>query len=124
MKQLQEIVQQVGVEHGFLAVVLTDASGFPLAASTGGEQAEAPAAIAARVQRVAQQASAHVGLGEMDEIVMFDEHGQRLVCRAFAAGERTLILVVKLAAQTAYRRATNQAIRQIQRVWAQRDRAA
>lgn len=117
MNQVRKIIQQLGQERGFVEVVLTDAVGFPLAALASGAEAEAPAAIAAFVQRMAEQARGRVGLGVMDEVTMYDEAGQRLVCRQFVAGEHTLILAAKIAPRTPYRRATNRAIRQIQRVW-------
>jgi predicted regulator of Ras-like GTPase activity (Roadblock/LC7/MglB family) len=117
MKQVQEIIQQLGQQSGFAAAVLTDASGFALAASAGGGTADAPAAIAALIQRVAEQARNHVGLGAMDEVSMNDEAGQRLVCRWFTAGDHNLVLAVKVLPNVAYRRATTQAIRQIKQVW-------
>ena len=117
MKQIQPIVQQMGREIGFNEVVLTDSSGFSLAAYTDGGSPEPSAAIAAMIQRVAEQASGRVGLGTMDEVSMFDERGQRLVCRRFTVGERVLYLAVKVPPQMAYRRATSQAIRQIKAAW-------
>ena len=117
MKQVQEIIQQICQENHFTELVLTDASGFPMAASTDGGSAEPSAAIAAMIQRVAEQASSRVGLGTMDEISMFDDAGQRLVCRQFMIGEHKLFLVAKMPAQTAHRRATNQVIRQIRTAW-------
>jgi predicted regulator of Ras-like GTPase activity (Roadblock/LC7/MglB family) len=117
MKQVQEIVQQLSQQHGFTAVVLTDASGFPIASSASGGAAEAPAAMAALIQRVAEQARNHVGLGAMDEVTMNDEAGQKLVCRWFAAGDHKLILAVKVPPQVTYRRATTQAIKQIKDAW-------
>lgn len=115
--KVQDIIQQLGQQPGFIAAVLTDASGFPLASSSGGGTADAPAAIAAMIQRVAEQARSHVGLGAMDEVTMNDEAGQRLVCRWFTAGDHKLILAVKVSPQVAYRRATNQAIKQIKQAW-------
>ncbi|MEW5870860.1 MAG: roadblock/LC7 domain-containing protein [Chloroflexota bacterium] len=117
MKQIQEIVQQIGQENQFSEVVLTDASGFPLAAFTQGSSPEPSAAIAAMIQRVAEQAGGRIGLGSMDEVSMYAESGQRLVCRRFMAGEHVLYLAVKLPAQMTYRRVTNQAIRQIRQAW-------
>ncbi len=116
--KIQDIVQQLSQQHGFTAVVLTDASGFPLASSLGGGSAEAPAAMAALIQRVAEQARSHVGLGAMDEVTMNDEAGQRLVCRWFSAGSHKLILAIKVPPQMSYRRATNQAVKQIKEAWA------
>lgn len=117
MKQIQETIQQIAQQSGFTEAVLTDSSGFPLAAYPAGGSPEPSAAIAAMVQRMAEQARARVGLGLMDEVSMYDELGQRLVCRRFTIGERVLYLAVKVPAQTAYRRATNQAIRQIRAAW-------
>ena len=117
MKQIQAIVQQLGQEMGFDEAVLTDSSGFPLAAYTAGGNPEPSAAIAAMVQRVAEQAGSRVGLGAMDEVSMYDEQGQRLVCRRFKVCDRVLFLAVKAPVHMAYRRATSHTIRQIRAAW-------
>lgn len=117
MKQIQEIIQQLGRENRFAEAVLTDASGFPLAAFTQGGSPEPSAAIAAMIQRVAEQAGGRIGMGSMDEISMNAESGQRLVCRRFMAGEHVLYLAVKLPTYMPYRRATSQAIRHIRLAW-------
>jgi predicted regulator of Ras-like GTPase activity (Roadblock/LC7/MglB family) len=117
MKQMQEIVQSFCQDYGFTAVTVTDASGFPLASSAGGAAGAAPAAMAAMLQRSAEQVSSRVGLGTMQELTMYAEDGQRLVCRPFQAGDHTLILAVQVPPQVAYRRATNLAIRAIRQAW-------
>lgn len=117
MKQIQEIVQQLGQQAGFHEAVLTDSMGFPIAAFITNSSAEPSAAVSAMIQRVAEQASERVGLGAMDEVSMYDEFGQRLVCRRFLVGERVLFLTVKVPPQVSYRRVTNQAIHKIQAAW-------
>lgn len=117
MKDIQRIVQELAQESGFNTLVLTDASGFPLAAASDSKEAQAPAAVAALIQRVAGQTREQLGLEAMNEVAMYDASGQRLVCRAFRAGDHELIMAAKIPPQLSYRRVMNRAIREIQKAW-------
>ena len=117
MKIIQEIIQNLGQTGRFSEIVLTDASGFPLAAYSQSGSPDAIAAVSATIQRSAGQAGSRIGLQTMQEITLFDETGQRLVCRRFTAGDHTLFLSLRLQQSLAYRRVVSQAIRQIQAAW-------
>ncbi len=117
--QLGEILQRMNDAGGFAISVLTDRHGFPLAsAARGGEDADTQSAVVALIQKTASQASSQLGIGQTDEITLFDAAGHRLVCRPFHANGHQLILAVRIDDRhKAYRRLTNQAIRQIRKVW-------
>lgn len=118
MNQLQEIVQQLGQEYGFGSVVLADCStGLPLVSAPGGLAADKLAAVAVVTQRVAEQTSARLGLGGVNEITLYVQDGQCMVCRWFLVGRHRLILTVLSPPHQAHRRAIGQAIRQIRRAW-------
>ncbi len=117
--QIGEILQAMNEAGGFSISVLTDRQGFPLAsAAANGEDADTQSAVVALIQKTASQASNQLGIGQMDEITLFDGEGNRLVCRPFEANGYSLILAVRIDDRhKAYRRLTNQAIRRIQKVW-------
>ncbi len=97
--------------------VLTDRDGLLLAsACTPDWDSEKQAAVVAVIQRAAQHAE-EVEMGRADEVTVRDDQGRRLVCRPFAVADRTLILGVMAANGRAYRRATNEAVREIRRTW-------
>ncbi len=116
-ERIREIVHRLIREHGFRAGVLTDASGLPLVALPDGADAEAPAAMVALVKRVFDQVHHRVGLRAMDEMVLQDEVGQRLVCRRIALEQRELVLAVLVPPQREHRSATDWAVHQIKQAW-------
>jgi predicted regulator of Ras-like GTPase activity (Roadblock/LC7/MglB family) len=120
MKTLQTIVQETAQENGFTSLVLTDASGFPLASSSSRAEAETPAAVAALIQRVAERSRSHLGLEAMHEMTLYDAAGQLLVCRPFVSGEHTLLVAAMIPPHKTYRRAMNRAIRLLQQAWSAR----
>ncbi len=117
--QLGEILQQMNEAGDFAISVLTDKQGFPLAsAARSGEDADTQSAVVALIQKTAVQASNQLGIGQTDEITLFDADGNRLVCRPFDVNGHQLILAVRIDDRhKAYRRLTNQAIRRIRQVW-------
>jgi len=117
--QLGEILQRMNEEGGFSISVLTDRHGFPLASATrSGADAETQSAVVALIQKTAVQASNQLGIGQTDEITLFDAAGHRLVCRPFNANGHQLILAVRIEdRRKPYRRLTNQAIRKIRQAW-------
>jgi len=118
MKLVQLIIQELGKQYGFLSVVLTDSTGLPLATSSNGENGDALAAFVTEMLRVSSQAGNRLMLGKLGELIMiYDQSDRRVICRRFVAGGHELILGVLISSQKSYRRATNQTIREIQRVW-------
>ena len=117
--RLSEILQEMNEAGGFSIAVLTDRHGFPLASAAGqGNDAETQSAVVALIQKTASQATSQMGIGQTDEITLFDNEGNRLVCRPFDVNGHQLILAVRIDDRhKAYRRLTNQAIRKISQAW-------
>ncbi len=117
--QLGEILERMNEEGDFSISVLTDRHGFPLASATrSGEDPDTQSAVVALIQKTATQASSQLGIGQTDEITLFDAAGHRLVCRPFDANGHQLILAVRIDDRhKPYRRLTNQAIRKICKAW-------
>ncbi|HFC10327.1 MAG TPA: roadblock/LC7 domain-containing protein [Chloroflexi bacterium] len=117
--QLSEILQEMNEAGGFSIAVLTDRHGFPLASAAGqGNDPDTQSAVVALIQKTAAQATSQLGIGQTDEITLFDSEGNRLVCRPFDVNGHQLILAVRIDDRhKAYRRLTNQAIRKISQAW-------
>lgn len=117
--QLSEILQEMNEAGGFSIAVLTDRHGFPLASAAGqGNDPDTQSAVVALIQKTAAQATSQLGIGQTDEITLFDSEGNRLVCRPFDVNGHQLILAVRINDRhKAYRRLTNQAIRKISQAW-------
>ena len=117
--RLSEILKEMNEAGGFSVAVLTDQEGFPLAsAALEGNDPEIQAAVVALIQKTAAQATNQMGIGQTDEITLFDGEGNRLVCRPFEVNGHQLILAVRIDDRhKAYRRLTNQAIRKVSQTW-------
>jgi hypothetical protein len=75
-------------------------------------------AVVAFVQKAAAQVSKQLGMAQTDEISFYDTNGQHLVCRPFDVEQYGLILAVVVPNRSrSYRRATNQAVRDIRQIW-------
>lgn len=117
--EISQLLVEMNRAGGFLVSVLTDREGFPIAsASANGQNSDTQAAVVALAQKTVNQVRDHLGMAGMDEFTLFDEKGQRLVCRPFSVNDRELILAVLSPDKgKAYRRLTNQAVLAIQRMW-------
>ncbi len=118
MKTIQQIILDLSQQEGFSTVVLTDASGLPLAISANREEAEALAAVVADILRSASGIGRRLGWGEMNEIMLLSDDAQRgVLCRRFQAGEQDLVLALFIQPRHIYWQATTQAIRKIKQAW-------
>lgn len=119
--ELNKLLAQMNSSDGFSISVLTDQQGLAIAsAAADGLDPERQSAVVALVQKTAIQVGRQLGMAQADEISLFDTSGQRLICRPFQADGHELILAVMVPARgKSYRRATNQAISEIRRVWKQ-----
>ena len=117
--KLSDILAEMNEQGQFSISILTDQQGFPLAsASAEGEDPDTQSAVVALVQKTAVQAHNQLGMGQTDEISLFDASGQRLVCRPFAANGYDMILAVRIPKRKqTYRRLTNNAIISIRQLW-------
>ena len=96
----------------FRGAVVASVDGLPLAMAGRSADKELMAGVAAWLKDFAERA--HVPL---DEIVVRDTHGNRLVSRYFNVGNDQLLLAVSVPPRRAHRQLTNEAIREIQQVW-------
>lgn len=118
MKAIQQIVLELSRQAGFGTVVLTDASGLPLAISENREEAEALAAVVADILRSSSGIGRRLGWGDMSEIMLLSNDAARgVLCRRFQAGEQDLVLALFIQPQHIYWKATTKAINQIKQVW-------
>ena len=92
----------------FRGAVVASVDGLPLAMAGRSADKELMAGVAAWLKDFAERA--HVPL---DEIVVRDTHGNRLVSRYFNVGN----VAVSVPPRRAHRQLTNEAIREIQQVW-------
>jgi predicted regulator of Ras-like GTPase activity (Roadblock/LC7/MglB family) len=118
---VQQLLTRVNKQGHFVASVLTDSDGLPIAAAAPlkSQLADMLAAIAPLVQRMVQRSNERAGLSEAYEVVINNADRLRLVCRFFEARQQTLILACLVTEDLAYRRAMNEAAQAIQRIWAE-----
>jgi predicted regulator of Ras-like GTPase activity (Roadblock/LC7/MglB family) len=117
--QLNNLLNQINTEGGFPISVLTDYQGLAIAwAASNGMDPERQSAVVAFIQKAAAQVSKQLGMAAADEISFYDTNGQHLVCRPFQVESYGMILAVVVPDRGhPYRRATNQAVREIRRIW-------
>jgi predicted regulator of Ras-like GTPase activity (Roadblock/LC7/MglB family) len=117
--QISKILSEMNAAGNFPIAIVTDQHGFPLASAFNqGEDPETQSAVVALIQKTALQTEMQLGMGQTDEISLFDAQGRRLVCRPFDANGYRLILAVQISDRhQSYRRLTNKAIREIKRAW-------
>jgi predicted regulator of Ras-like GTPase activity (Roadblock/LC7/MglB family) len=99
-------------EGKFLGAVVASADGLPLAMAGRGADTELMAGVAAWLKDFAERTHA-----VLDEIVVRDRQGNRLVSRYFNVGNDQLLLAVSVPPRRPHRHLTNSAIREIQQVW-------
>ena len=99
-------------EGEFLGAVVASTDGLPLAMAGRGADTELMAGVGAWLKDVAERTHA-----TLDEIVVRDIQGHRLVIRYFNVGNDQLLLAVSVPPRRAHRHLTNSAIREIQQVW-------
>ena len=99
-------------EGEFLGAVVASTDGLPLAMAGRDADTELMAGVAAWLKDVAERTHA-----TLDEIVVRDMQGNRLVSRYFNVGNDQLLLAVSVPPRRSHRHLTNSAIREIQQVW-------
>ena len=117
--EIAKILADMNKKGEFSIAVLTNRDGFPIASAALPDQDPLKqAAVVALIQKTAAQVSAQLGMTQTDEISLFDNEGQRLVCRPFTANGHELILAVLIPSKIqSYRRLTNNMVAAIQRRW-------
>ena len=118
--ELLNLLKELAIQGGFTLAVLTDQNGLPIASSDSDQEiSETQAAVVAQIQSVILRAVRHLSMSSPDEVVLSDADGRKLVCREFAAGDRTVFYLAILIPnrKLAYRKLMNRAIRSMQATW-------
>jgi predicted regulator of Ras-like GTPase activity (Roadblock/LC7/MglB family) len=117
---LQQALVAANAQGQFIATVLTDGDGLPIAAATQGEAqlAELLAAVAPLVHRMVQRSNERAGLSAAHEVIINNADHTRLICRFFSINAQPFILACVTPRTAAYRRVMNQTTRAIQTLWA------
>lgn len=118
MTAFEEILQRINAMGGFEASVLASGDGLPIANAPSDYDFHTIAAMVAVLASVAGETQSRVGLGQLDEVSVLADDRIRLVCRYFTVAEEEFILAVVTPPNCPYRRATNKAIREIEKAWA------
>lgn len=115
-KEIEQILSQTYEKGKFLAVLLTDREGFPIASvSSETYSAEVQAALIGLVQRATGQASEQLGVAASAEFTMLDVNGNLFVCRPFLSNEVEMVLSFLVPGRDQpYRRLMNQTIASLQ----------
>ncbi|MBN1811492.1 MAG: roadblock/LC7 domain-containing protein [Anaerolineae bacterium] len=113
-----DVVEDMYRTGDYRAIVLASADGLPIAAAPSDYESDLPSAMAALIRGVSRDVQAQLGMAELDEVTIYDRTQQRLVSRYITAGNESLILAVAVSPGRPYRRSTNRAIRQIERLLA------
>ena len=109
------VLYQINREGGFDAAVLATNDGLSIAAA-GSYNADMLAAIVPQVKKFVLRARAGLDMAMVDEVSVVHTDRTRLVSRYFDVDGEELILTVIVPRRRSYRRATNQAIREIKRI--------
>lgn len=117
--KIAQLLDGMNQEGGFPISILADRHGFLIASAADANQdPDRQSAVVALVQKTAVQAGDQLGLGQTDEVSLYDAEGQKLVCRPFVANEYEMILAVLVPTRRqSYRLLTNNAIKSIQSMW-------
>jgi predicted regulator of Ras-like GTPase activity (Roadblock/LC7/MglB family) len=109
---LERTLRTLVREGQFRGAVVASTDGLPLAMAGRIADKELMAGVAAWLKEFAERT--HVSL---EEIIVRDAEGSRLISRYFNVGNDPLLLAVNVPPRRAYRRLMNKAIQEIQRIW-------
>jgi predicted regulator of Ras-like GTPase activity (Roadblock/LC7/MglB family) len=117
--EMNQVLSALNQEGGFTCSVLTDSQGLAIASSVkNGHDPDLHSAVVALVQKTISQAGQRIGMAQAEEISVYTQNGERLICRFFEAKGYRLILAVTVPDKNAkYRRLTNQAVNSICQIW-------
>jgi predicted regulator of Ras-like GTPase activity (Roadblock/LC7/MglB family) len=116
--RFEEVLTELSRQGSFQAAILATSDGLPIATSPSSLDAQLTAAMVAMLRKVSKDARSELGMGELDEVSLYDRNRSRLVCRFFHVDQEELILALLVADGARYRRTSTQAIRHIQTMWA------
>jgi predicted regulator of Ras-like GTPase activity (Roadblock/LC7/MglB family) len=115
---LQQELERLNRDGQFIAAVLTDGDGLPIAAATPSDNqlADMLAAIAPLVERLAQRSNERAGFSAAQEVVIDNADRTRLVCRFFEARRQRMILACVVPAPLSFRREMSKTMRALQKM--------
>ena len=114
--KLEKVLNRITQEGDFRASILSTLDGFSIAAVSSHFDDVVLSALSSIVQEASRRAETYIGFKRMDEVSLVDDDKFRLVCREFTAGEGQFILTVVVPPYKTYRRLTNVAIREIEKI--------
>ncbi|MBU7015781.1 MAG: DUF2226 domain-containing protein [Theionarchaea archaeon] len=117
---LEAQLRNLNEEGQFLASLVADVQGLPVAAMDSEYENARIAALSALVRDVSHRAETQLGFKKTDEVSLVDDDKVRLVCRYFQVGDQTYILSCVVPAYQTYRRLTNTALKEIEKIMKQR----
>ncbi len=114
--QLESILHRINQEGEFKASILSTMEGFSIAAASSQFDDVVISALSSIVQDASKRAERYMGFKRMDEVSLVDDDKFRLVCREFEVEGSQFILTVVVPPYKTYRRLTNEAIRDIEKI--------
>jgi predicted regulator of Ras-like GTPase activity (Roadblock/LC7/MglB family) len=109
---LERTLRTLVREGQFRGAVVASTDGLPLAVAGRIADKELMAGVAAWLKEFAQRTNM-----SLEEIVVRDTQGNRVISRYFNVGNDPLLLAVNVPPRRAYRKLTNKAVQEIQRIW-------
>lgn len=114
--KLESVLNRINQEGDFKASIISTLDGFSVAGAAAEFDEVRMAAISAIVQDVSKKAELYIGFKRMDEVSLVDDDKFRLVCREFEVEGQQFILTVLVPPYKTYRRVTNIALRDLERI--------
>jgi predicted regulator of Ras-like GTPase activity (Roadblock/LC7/MglB family) len=120
-EKLEKVLKKINQEGDFKASILSTLGGFSIAAISFEFDDVVISAISAIVQEVSARAQKYIGFKRMDEVSLVDDDKFRLVCREFEVADVSFVLTVVVPPYKTYRRLTNTAIREVEKILRERE---
>ncbi|MFQ6082913.1 MAG: hypothetical protein ACE5K0_09380 [Candidatus Methanofastidiosia archaeon] len=115
-EKLEKVLYEINKKGDFEASIISTLEGLSVASISSQYDDVTMAAISSLVREVSKKAETNIGFKKMDEVSLVDNDKFRLVCREFEMGERKFILTVVVPPYKSYRRLTNFAIKEINKI--------
>lgn len=120
-EKLERVLKKINQEGDFKASILSTLGGFSIAAISFEFDDVVISAISAIVQEVSARAQKYIGFKRMDEVSLVDDDKFRLVCREFEVAGVIFILTVVVPPYKTYRKLTNRAIKEVEKILRERE---
>jgi predicted regulator of Ras-like GTPase activity (Roadblock/LC7/MglB family) len=114
--QLESILYRINQEGEFKASIISTLDGFSIASASSQFDDVLISALSSIVQETSNRAEKYMGFKRMDEVSLVDDDKFRLVCRGFNVEDSQFILTVIVPPNKTYRRLTNEAIKEIEKI--------